>query len=276
MVKDNVVRATFARLAKVATLGFKTGAFLSVGLVATAQVSQAQTVYYRNSGGQATTTERDYSYSTWATSSFIGSGYIQSEANQNQAYAYWKYTRGGFQVAKGLRAIPEGPDQLWYVSVNDMVYTDGKGIATFDQRLNVRSIAPGAQIWTGVQGWLQGIEYYVVENLDRGALGIPESAKVGSVTIDGAAYDLYTRPYNTWRQWWSVRRVKRTSGTVNYVKHFKAWQGVTVPGVTNLVNNAATKLPNLSLLSVSLGVETYGPSEASIWWQTSSITKPYN
>jgi endo-1,4-beta-xylanase len=269
MLKDTVVLAPVARFAK-------TAAFLTVCLVATAQVSQAQTTYYRNSPGQATVTERNYSYSTWASSSFIGSGYIQSNANEETAYAYWKYSSGGFQVAKGLRAIPDGPDQLWYARPSQMVYTDGKGVATFAKTLNPRNVPAGSQIWTGVQGWLEGVEFYIVENLDRGGLPVPSSSNVGSVTIDGAVYDLYTRPYQTWRQWWSVRRVKRDSGSVNYVKHLKAWQGISVSGVTNLVNNASIKLPDSSLLSVSLGVETYGPSEASIWWSTSSITKPYN
>lgn len=279
MLKDIVVRAPLTKFAVAAAIGLQTAALLSVCLVATTQVSQAQSVRYnRSSGGQESVTERDYTYSTWATSNFIGWGYIESKPNQNQVFTMWNYSRGGFQSSKGLRAVAPGdptPDQLYHESISKLLYTNGKGIATFNYTLNVDSIAAGSQIWTGVQGWVQGVEYYIVENLDRGSLGIPESAKVGSVTIDGDVYDLYTRPYNTWRQWWSVRRVKRTSGTVNYVKHFKAWQGLTVPGITNLVNNATTKLPDVSLLSVSLGVETYGPSAARQWWEVSTVTKPY-
>lgn len=267
MLKNIVVPAPVAVVAKAALLAC---------LIATSSASQAQTTYYRNSPGQSTTTERNYSYSTWASSSFIGSGYIQSNADEETAYAYWKYSSGGFQCAKGLRAIPEGPDQLWYARPSQMVYTNGKGTATFSKSLNPRNVPSGSQIWSGVLGWLEGIEFYIVESLDRGGLPLPASTKVGSVTIDGSVYDLYTRPYQTWRQWWSVRRGNRDSGTVNYVKHFKAWQGISVTGMSGLVNSASIKLPDVSLLHVTLGVETYGPSEASIYWATSSITKPYN
>jgi endo-1,4-beta-xylanase len=279
MLKNIVVPAHVAKIAKAAALGLQTAAILSVCVVATAQVSQAQSVRYnRSSPGQSSTTERDYTYSTWASSTFVGWGYVESKPNQEQVFMMWNYSQGGFQGSKGLRAVAPGdptPDQLYHESISRLQYTNGKGEARFNYTLNVDSAPSGSQIWTGVQGWVQGVEYYIVENLDRGSLPVADSTKVGSVTIDGAAYDLYTRPYQTWRQWWSVRRVKRTSGTVNYVKHFKAWQGLTVPGVTNLVNNATTKLPDVSLLSVSLGVETYGPSAARLWWDLSTVTKPY-
>ena len=200
--------ATIAIFSKITVQILVTAACLTVGFVATAQVSHAQTTYYRNGPGQSGATERDYRYGTWASSGFVGSGFLQSFADQEAGYAYWNVTKGSFQARKGLTVLPEGPDQLWYANISQMTWKDGKGEARFKKKLAVRYIQPGSQIWTGVQGWLDGVEFYILENMDRGGLPIPSPStqKVGSVTIDGGDYDLYTflltrNDGSTWRQW---------------------------------------------------------------------------
>lgn len=77
------------------------------------------------------------------------------------------------------------------------------------------------------------IEYYIVENF--GTFNPSSGAtKKGTVTTDGDTYDVYTNQRNnapsiegtsTFQQFWSVRRNKRSSGTVTLANHFNAWSG---------------------------------------------------
>lgn len=77
------------------------------------------------------------------------------------------------------------------------------------------------------------IEYYVVENF--GTYNPSTGAtKKGTVVSDGDTYDVYTNQRtnapsiegtSTFQQFWSVRRTKRSSGTVTLANHFNAWSG---------------------------------------------------
>ncbi len=271
-------------LARLAAVALQTAALLTLGLVAAPQGAQAQIINWQGSGGKnVTMVDRNYSYHVWTSNGFSGSGYVQSQTNDNQCYMSWNAVSGGWQGTKGYFSYL---GQMWYPSISLMSLASGRGVASFSQSTFVHSASASSQIWTGVMGWFINsstypkVEYYIVENLDRGPLAISSSARVGSAVIDGAAYDLYTALVSPagqtpWRQWWSVRRSGRTTGAVNYVKHFKAWQGVTVAGVSSLINTSTNKLPDLVLSHVMLGAESSGASRASIYWSTSSITKPY-
>ncbi|KAF9530414.1 glycoside hydrolase family 11 protein [Crepidotus variabilis] len=100
---------------------------------------------------------------------------------------------------------------------------------------------PNGNSYLSVYGWTRNplIEYYIVESY--GSYN-PSSAaaKKGSVTCDGATYDiLQTTRVNqpsidgtqTFQQFWSVRNPKKApggsiSGTVTTSCHFNAWKGV--------------------------------------------------
>jgi len=87
--------------------------------------------------------------------------------------------------------------------------------------------------YLAVYGWTRKplIEYYIVENF--GTYNPSTGAtKKGTVTLDGSVYDLLTSVRTnqpsidgtqTFNQFWSVRRDKRTGGTVDVPAHFRAW-----------------------------------------------------
>ena len=88
--------------------------------------------------------------------------------------------------------------------------------------------------YLSVYGWSQDplVEYYIVE--DFGTYNPSWSAKViGNVSSDGSVYDILTttrtnapsiQGVTNFRQYWSVRRKKRSKGTVTVGHHFKAWK----------------------------------------------------
>ncbi|KAJ2925433.1 hypothetical protein H1R20_g11726, partial [Candolleomyces eurysporus] len=88
--------------------------------------------------------------------------------------------------------------------------------------------------YLAVYGWTRSplIEYYIVENFGSYNPSSAASNK-GTVTVDGAVYDMgvSTRTNQpsidgtaTFQQFWSVRRNKRSSGTVDIGAHFRAWE----------------------------------------------------
>ncbi|KXX80347.1 putative endo-1,4-beta-xylanase B [Madurella mycetomatis] len=91
--------------------------------------------------------------------------------------------------------------------------------------------------YVSLYGWMDGsrLEYYIVEDFGTfdPSTGLEKRA---SVTSDGGVYDVYIRRivgpglYQGIRtQVWSIRRTRRTEGTITPKDHFDAWQKLNVP-----------------------------------------------
>ena len=91
---------------------------------------------------------------------------------------------------------------------------------------------PNGNSYLCVYGWTRSplIEYYIVESW--GTWRPPGGTSRGKVTVDGGTYDVYVTDRinqpsidgdTTFKQFWSVRTEKKTSGSISVDKHFSAW-----------------------------------------------------
>ncbi|KAG9045261.1 hypothetical protein FS837_006743 [Tulasnella sp. UAMH 9824] len=150
-----------------------------------------------------------------------------SQTGTNNGFYYSFWTDGGAAVVCTL-----GPGGQFSVtwSGNASYWICGKGWSpgsagaiTYSGSYN-----PNGNSDLSVYGWTTNplVEYRIVENF--GTYNPSSGAtKRGSLVSDGSTYDIYrstsiqgTTPF---LQYWSVRRSKRTGGTVTTANHFNAW-----------------------------------------------------
>jgi endo-1,4-beta-xylanase len=97
---------------------------------------------------------------------------------------------------------------------------------------------PTGDALMGIHGWMTDpyIEYYIVDSW--GTWQPPGSGLMhkGTITVDGALYDVYldTHPISVdimdgMKTYWSVRKSKRTSGTISISDHFSQWERLGMP-----------------------------------------------
>lgn len=168
------------------------------------------------------------------TYSSNGQGTYESGDHDGFFWSFW--SEGSGQVTMTL-----GPDGNYSTNwTNIQNFTAGKGwrVGSRDKVICFEgSYDGGSNGFLAVYGWTEDplIEYYVVE--DHGQWRPPGNTSdiesFGTVESDGGVYDIYrSRRVDkpsiignaTFYQFWSVRRTKRSSGTVTFENHVDAWE----------------------------------------------------
>ncbi|KAF4978810.1 hypothetical protein FZEAL_4877 [Fusarium zealandicum] len=130
----------------------------------------------------------------------------------------------------------DNPNIVTYQNLNAGQFSvkwSGTGNHVGGKGWNPGAASPNGNSYLAVYGWTRNplIEYYIVENFGtyNPSTG---AAKKGEVNVDGSIYDIYVSTRTnapsiegtrTFQQYWSVRRNKRSSGSVNTGTHFNAW-----------------------------------------------------
>lgn len=97
---------------------------------------------------------------------------------------------------------------------------------------------PDGNAYLCVYGWCTEplVEYYIVESW--GAWRPPGAESKGFIAVDEGTYEIYEtirieqpsiQGNTTFKQYWSVRTLQRTSGTISVTEHFKAWESLGMP-----------------------------------------------
>jgi len=154
-------------------------------------------------------------------------------------YEYWKDKGNGTMTLKD-----GGSFSCKWSNINNILFRKGKkynetqthqqlGNITMDYACNYQ---PSGNSYLAVYGWTSDplVEYYIIESWGTWKPPGNVSSK-GTISVDGGTYDIFEttrtnqpsiKGTKTFQQYWSVRKSKRTSGTISVSEHFKAWEKI--------------------------------------------------
>lgn len=129
------------------------------------------------------------------------------------------------------------PDMTWFEADYGYKYDSGKkamkmGKISIDYDAEQSAVKNG-NCRMGVHGWMKDplVEFYIIDNWENWR---PSDERCRTIVIDGGEYDIFridhypvcilTSADSVITQYFSVRKQKRTSGTINVSEHFKAWE----------------------------------------------------
>ena len=129
----------------------------------------------------------------------------------------WFYSDYGYEYSSGIKAMDLGPISVDYDAEHSSKPMNNNG----NSRL-------------GVHGWLKDplVEYYIIDNWIDWR---PSDDKSETFVIDGGEYDVFKLVHYSgdimssgasFTQYFSIRKDKRTSGTITVSDHFKAWESL--------------------------------------------------
>lgn len=133
---------------------------------------------------------------------------------------------------------------------------------------------PTQNTYLCVYGWTKSplIEYYIVDSW--GSWRPPGAESKGQISVDGGTYDVYVTDRinqpsiegnTTFKQYWSVRTSKRTSGTISVSTHFAEWEkmgmdtGVLYEAALNVEGYQSSGTANVTKNVVTVGGEIQEP-----------------
>lgn len=133
---------------------------------------------------------------------------------------------------------------------------------------------PTQNTYLCVYGWTKSplIEYYIVDSW--GSWRPPGAESKGQINVDGGTYDVYVTDRinqpsiegnTTFKQYWSVRTSKRTSGTISVSTHFAEWEkmgmktGKLYEAALNVEGYQSSGTANVTKNVVTVGGEIQEP-----------------
>ncbi|MDQ0229918.1 glycoside hydrolase family 11 protein [Metabacillus malikii] len=156
-------------------------------------------------------------------------------------YEFWK-DNGGWG---NMTLNSGGTFSAEWGGINNILFRKGKKFNETQTHQQIGNISinyganfqPNGNAYLTVYGWTVDplVEFYIV---DSWGTYRPTGTKKGTITVDGGTYDVYEttrvnqpsiKGNTTFKQYWSVRTSKRTSGTISVSEHFKAWERLGMP-----------------------------------------------